>query len=522
MTRSLVQLSALVGRRPEAQFELLRRADNLADLVPEIAAQDLYALACSVGKEEFLDLVPTCSDDQLIALTDLEGWRGSRFDHPGFEDWLGVLVEAGPKHLQRYLKAMDLEQMLLYLCGRVRVHARAEQEDDGYPTLPNDVPGSALWWSPDRRFVLEVFEWYKGENRFQTDPIRPLLRHLETRDAWEVSRLLAALSWELATPLEEDCLRLRNARMEELGFPPAEEAWVLYARGRPDQLLARSGQAVKSPADGAVGALVLRLRSTEDPLQLALEELPEAVAGIVVQQLAYTTNRALVADSVSPGEVDAVEAASTRARATICLGLSYALARSPEDSAGQLLLRHGVQTLFRVGFNLCLPLAEMARGICRNPASGPGEQAHWLAPTSRHLLSGLLVLRPMLATGADRYRPIASLADVQGLAARLTGIVDLLGGVFCDGIEVAQLTDASLTGTNIAQAEDFDLVGVERTIEANEILGRGRVFRPLAPADLAALSEDLAPDHPVGRLLVGGCDPRFVLPLWAWLEDEHV
>jgi hypothetical protein len=522
MTRSLIQLRALVGRRPEAQFELLRMADNLAELMPKIAAQDLHALVCSVGKEEFLDLVPTCSAEQLIALTDLEGWRASRFDHMGFEDWLGVLVEAGPRHLQRYLKAMDLEQMLLYLCGRVRVHARAEQEDDGYPTLPNEVPGSALWWSPDRRFVLEIFDWKKGEDRFQTDPIRPLLRHLETRDAWEVSRLLVALSWELATPLEEDCLRLRNARMEELGFPPAEEAWVLYAPGRPDHLLAQGKGRVADPVAGEVAALVLRVRSSEDPLQAALEELPETVAAIVVQQLAYTSNRALVADGVSPGEVDAVAASALRVRSTVCLGLGYALARSPEGSPGKLVLRHGVQTLFRVGYNLCLPLAEMAREICRNPASGPGDQAHWLAPSAEHMLAGLLLPRPMLATGRDRCRPLANLGDVQKVAARLTGLVDLLAGIFCDGVEPGHLFDAELAGTNLAQVEDFDLVGVQRTLEAHEALGNGRVIQPLMPSELVRLVKILTPENPVAKMLSGGCDPRFVLPLWARLEDNNV
>ena len=51
-------------------------------------------------------------------------------------------------------------------------------------------------------------------------------------DPFRLSRVLAALRWELATPLEEDCLQLRNARMEEMGFPPLEEAVVLFARGQ--------------------------------------------------------------------------------------------------------------------------------------------------------------------------------------------------------------------------------------------------------------------------------------------------
>lgn len=518
IAEAMTELAAL---GPADQYQALVRSEFTAELVRAMAPQDLQAISLAVGKEEAHELLPYCSGEQLVGLTDLAGWRGFRFDLVGYEDWLTAMFEAGEQTIATYLKTSDIEQLLLYMNHRMRVH-EADEEGD-FPTLADAVPGDALWYSPDRKFCLEIIDWLKDHDRLPSDPIRPLLKTLEGMDPFRLSRVLAALRWELSTPLEEDCLRLRNARMEEMGFPPLEEAIALFARGRPGAILATGSRTLRNDLD-QIPALTLRIRPRRDLLATALAGLPDAARAHALQELAYVANQLMVAKGSTVGDPEQIQSAWTSLRATISLGLEFAArATSDDDSQAlaattEVLRTHRAQALFRAGFNLRRPLQDLARQIERDPRSGPGRETSWLSEEAQLLVQGLAQPQPVVVSKDHESIPIERLSDLQALALRLQQQLDVMAGVFEDATAATELLGIPCAGTNIDEYNQLNLVILQRTAEAQLELSGVAALKPLPANALKTLRKRLNEAHPVAQILSQARPPNYAVPLWIKVE----
>ena len=206
----------------------------------------------------------------MRSLVDLSVWEQHDFQSEAFEGWLMLNLQGG-RQIDRFLAALDPEQYLLYLVGLVQVHEI--DEDERYPTLANIVPGDALWFSPDRRFCVEILHWEKQRD---DEIIRSLLHHLEGHvTPGSFSRLLAALAGVEGHPKEEST-RLRRARLEELGFPP----WTkpkLFIAGLARDLGGFSPAGASSKAPDEAGLALLGRPGPQDLLRHGLEAMvPEA------------------------------------------------------------------------------------------------------------------------------------------------------------------------------------------------------------------------------------------------------
>lgn len=514
-------MTELAALGPADQYQALVNSERTAELVRAMAPQDLQAIALAVGKEEAHELLPHCSGDQLVGLTDLAGWQGFRFDLVGYEDWLTAMFEAGEQTIATYLKTSDIEQLLLYMNHRMRVH-EADEEGD-FQTLPNAVPGEALWYSPDRKFCLEIIDWLKDHDRLPSDPVRPLLKTLEGMDPFRLSRVLAALRWELATPLEEDCLRLRNARMEEMGFPPLEEAIALFARGRPATILATGSRILRNDLD-QIPALTLRIQPRRDLLATALAGLSDAARAHALQELAYVANQLMVAKGSVVGDPEQIQNAWNSLRATVSLALEFAARAATQDDSQALaattevLRTHRSQALFRAGFNLSRPLQDLARQIERDPRSGPGRETVWLSEEAQLLIEGLAQPQPVLLAKNHEAKPVERLSDLQGLALRLQQQLDVMAGVFEESAPAIQLLTISCADTNIAEHRELSLVILQRTAEAQLELTGTADLRPIPANALKTLRDRLNEAHPVAQILSRARPPHYAVPLWIKLE----
>ena len=522
LARIAEAMNQLATLTPADQYQALVESEHTAELVRAMAPQDLHAIALAVGKEEALEMLPHCSGEQLVGLTDLSGWQGYRFDLVGFEDWLTAMFEAGHETIATYLKTADIEQLLLYMNHRFRVH-EADEEGD-FPTLPNAVPNEALWYSPDRKFCLEILDWLKDHDRLPNDPIRPLLKTLEGMDPFRLSRVLAALRWELATPLEEDCLQLRNARMEEMGFPPLEEAVVLFARGQPRAIL-HAGARRLPAAEQTAPALTLRVRRRNDLLATGLAGLSDAHRGHVLQELAYAANQLMVAQGAPVGDPEAIKSTWLTLRATVSLALEFAVRGRSEDEAEALSLtpdvlrQHSVQALFRAGYNLTIPLQDLARRIRRDPRSGIERRATWLAEETQLLVDGLSQNQPVRLTTAHEPSPLERLSELHELALRLQQQLDIMAGVFEDPNQAHLILRRSCNGTNCSDHEQLNLVTLQRTAQVNEQLTGQAHLQPIALSALETLRKQLNEAHPLAPLLREAALTPHAAALWIDLES---
>ena len=515
-------MTELAGLKPADQYQALVNSEYTAELVRAMAPQDLHAIALAVGKEEAHDLLPYCDGEQLVGLTDLSGWQGFRFDLVGYEDWLTAMFEAGAQTIATYLKTADIEQLLLYMNHRMRVH-EADEEGD-FPTLPNAVPNEALWYSPDRKFCLEILDWLKDHDRLPSDPIRPLLKTLEGMDPFRLSRVLAALRWELATPLEEDCLQLRNARMEEMGFPPLEEAIVLFARGRPKAIL-RAGRRKLLTTDETAPALTLRIQRRNDLLATGLAGLDESARAHIMQELAYTANQLMVAQGAAVGDPESVQYAWTGLRATISLALEFLVRGQADDEERALSLTpetlrsHTIQSLFRAGFNLSVPLQDLARRIQRDPRSGPERTTDWLSEDSQLMVQGLAQGQPVILSSNHERAPLERLSELQELALRLQQQLDVMVGVFDEPESAKEVLQIPCESTNIPDYHGLDLIILQRTAQLNRELKGQSSVQPIPVSALKILRKQLNKAHPMSQIVDDAeKNPRNV-SLWLYLES---
>ena len=515
-------MTELATLKPADQYQALVNSEHTAELVRAMAPQDLHAIALAVGKEEAHDLLPYCKGEQLVGLTDLSGWQGFRFDLVGYEDWLTAMFEAGSQTIATYLKTADIEQLLLYMNHRMHVH-EADEEGD-FPTLPNAVPSEALWYSPDRKFCLEILDWLKDHDRLPSDPIRPLLKTLEGMDPFRLSRVLAALRWELATPLEEDCLQLRNARMEEMGFPPLEEAMILFARGRPKAIINAGHRTLHSSAENTP-ALTLRIQRRNDLLATGLAGIEDSIRAHILQELAYAANQLMVAQGVAVGDPDAIQQAWHGLRATVSLTLEFLVrGQTPDDEQAlglipDTLRSHTIQSLFRAGFNLAVPLQDLARRIQRDPRSGPERSTDWLSEDSQLMVQGLAQGQPAILTADHERIPLERLSELQELALRLQQQLDVMAGVFDEHELAREVLQIPCESTNISDHQQLDLVILQRTAELNrELTGQSRVH-PIPLSALKILRKQLNKEHSMSQIVHDAeTNPRNV-SLWLHLES---
>ena len=112
----------------EERIDWLANHPQAKGLVPQLSPLVLHRLAHDLGGQELAPVLPFCSDDQLRSLVDLSVWEQHDFQSETFEGWLTLNLQGGGAQLDRFLAALDPEQYLLYLVGRVRVHEIDEDE----------------------------------------------------------------------------------------------------------------------------------------------------------------------------------------------------------------------------------------------------------------------------------------------------------------------------------------------------------------------------------------------------------
>lgn len=463
---------ALAAHRGRARLDLLLERPEALQGLP---ADELFHAVVEVGLADAPSVVQLASPSQFRTFLDLAGWQGDEFASARVLPWLRAgrpptLSDEGAEAAwQDKLAALDLEVLSLLLRDVLRVHDLEEE--------PDPEPESERFArTPEGRFLVEFVP--EGADALVA---RRLLDDLYARDAFQAGRLLSAVRHELVSELTEEALRLRTARLADLGYPPLEEALSWFARpasrraeqpaGLPDRppgfwLAAHRGQTLLDRA-----AALLPARSRE---RFELEAMAAA-------------NAVLVADRVDPGEPDEVRGALEAARALLELGLE-ATAGGDETAAARVLASAPLKRVFQAGFGKLLELRWRAQRLARQAAprglafdSPLGETLAAVRLRRPRYYPGVAL--PLAdwgspATGALSARPFRSSAEVRAVADALGKAEGLLA--LAEGLELA----APLPGAATVAA-------LYLTARANERLGRPFVPQPIPSAELAAAARAL-------------------------------
>lgn len=406
---------------------ILSRKDTMR-VVRQMPVPDLLTTINDVGAADSLELLELMSPAQVQGVLDLDGWRKDRLDPSSVGKWLRAFFAANADRVAVQLRGLDLELLTLLLKVHTRIYDLSQEEQP-----EGEVGRHSI--TPDQRYLI-VFGGVSTDDETLV-VLQQSIDRLMARDMGFVLKMCEAVRWELASQLEEDAFRWRNARLADLGFLPQHEAAPIFAWIDPD---APFGKGVAAPTSASPVLAEEAATSTDlttspllpwsqlsggDVLGRALQPLPDTVRDRVAHELMLTANRVHAADGQDIGDTDALKETARQTAATAGTGLAY-LVKGDESKLSSSLASTSVMVLFRIGHSLSLKLATDLRARLKMKGAGlDGRGLLRLDAPLREVVAGFLRPRPLLFGGLldprrVDYRPVASLNELAAAAAALS------------------------------------------------------------------------------------------------------
>lgn len=347
---ALAELSAEERVALVCETPLARRGallDLLPDperVVPRLPEAELCFTLKAIGLADSAWVLEHATDEQIAAAVDLDAWSGTAPDPARFDGWMEAFAGASDATLLRAVHTLDTELLVLWLADRIEVVTRPEGEErEGWSPPPGAHSLDGVFFLVARRPDDDVAT------------VLRLLHLLFQKDYWLYFRILQGVSWELTTETEEWALRWRTGRLQDLGFPPREEAAAIYARvpRRDLDRLPESQRPVPLPE----WSLPVWMPELPGPLGdhhlvfRAARELEPGDRRAFFYAFVALANHVAVANDLPLGEAESIPRALETAAATASRGLAH-LAERNALSAAEILRRASLTWIFRVGASL--------------------------------------------------------------------------------------------------------------------------------------------------------------------------
>jgi len=398
-------LSSLSGK------EIVDRIVEMPDpraLVQGLAHGDFYWLVKKVGENDCLPILEHASEEQWQYLLDMELWSRDRLNLNQAAAWLSRLRMADPRRLAKWLLSEGQATAYYFFYRSVEVEIKKDED-------PNDFP--------DGFFTLDGTYYIRVKDPEHRPLIEELLRFLAGENLLAYQSLLVGLAGVLPAEAEEDLYRMRGVRLAEHGFLPFEEAVSIYSPLNPKIL-----------GTGELSADPEVIRTEEVPGELVpfssfshLEKghvLVSTVRGFsdpllqdrIYLEFAGLCNQILSADGVIINDLDVLVKACRKAAGYVSLSLEKACSGDLHKAA-QILKKHSLVSLFRVGFGLVLQLKwDVARWMKGAWFTKHGLDLDFWGDEWGETIRGLLFEKPLFYCGAREdaeYREFRGLADFE-------------------------------------------------------------------------------------------------------------
>jgi hypothetical protein len=333
---------AVICEAPLAERgRLLGLAPHPEALIPELPPAELCFTIKAIGLADAAWVLEYATPEQSVAALDLDAWRGNEVDVATANEWLQAIARTSPEARVRTLEALDAELLTLALRARIGVEQK-----------PDDAQG---WSPPDGSQTLEgQFHYWALADGDDLADVTEHLRALFESAYWSYFRLMHAIQWELGSDSEEWALRWRTGRLEDLGFPPWDDAMRIYRFLDAQARRELPDEEPPSPAEWPLPGWLPQLPETGGPgdrIFRAIAEQGESERRAIFYAFVALANRIAVADGLPLGDAESTPKAIAKAARIASAGLAY-LAEEHGLRDAELVRRVSVEHLFRVGANL--------------------------------------------------------------------------------------------------------------------------------------------------------------------------
>jgi hypothetical protein len=435
----------LATLRPKDRIDALLDPKDAQAVVRGFPAEELYQLILDVGLADATEIVQLVTPRQFQTFVDLGAWERDRMNPHRILTWIRAARGEDTEDFMRKVHGLDLEQLFFMLRSFVVVH---DLEED-----PDVNPQNVTMESPEGKYLLEFLA--EGP---ELAALRALMRDLYTEGPLETARMVESLRWELLSELEETSLQFRDARLGDLGFPPAQEAAALFAFLNPDTV-AKVGTAT-SP--GAPGERLAPTGVTQDYVAAMLSGVSSDERETLESELRYVMSAVMVVEGGSPGEPNVLRDMASLTRDTLSLGLEHLTQGRPELAA-EAADTHTLKKIFQVGFSLTLRLKHHADRLVREPGVREGNVYLFLRDELAQV-AALRLKRPRRWLKVDGAEPVPfrSRRELQEAAAGMARAalqVVVFRALLGTGREAIDSTMAAFAGT-------IEAVGTDRFLAA--------------------------------------------------------
>jgi hypothetical protein len=278
----------------------------------------------------------------VVAAIDLDVWHDHAPQPAQLDAWLDALAETSDETLLRAIKHIDAELVVQWLKGRIIVDQKPSGDEDWQPPEGGQTLDGQFYYVPLR-------------NDDDAAEIRRVMMVLWSGDYWTYFRFMLAVIHELPTENQEWALRWRNARLQDLGFPPWDESMRLYQHLRPD-VRARIPEDVR-PLDVETWRLPVWLPQLPEIAEgtnlvfRAMAKLDDEERSAAFYAFVAVANAVAVAHHMPLSDTETTPHAIAEAARWIDRGIEY-IADAHALEHVEVLRQVPLEHLFRVGANL--------------------------------------------------------------------------------------------------------------------------------------------------------------------------
>jgi hypothetical protein len=522
------QVDLFRGSDWQERVKIAKNSDLADQIVASMPDEEILLTFKGAGEESGLGLIAHCNESQLRFILDIDLWNEYAVDEERVLKWLNYLLASGEKTVADFVHACDIELVIVFLGKLIRLIPFDDAVEMG-EELTSIVP--------DEAFVVQSLV------PEETPAIRLLLTTIMADDRELYSELRYLTYRAIATEAEEEAYRWRNSRLEEKGILEYGEAAAIY-ESLPETDVRALIKGIDRPYYRGAGDIQvpafypLRLSGSRPLYYELLEALDDdGLRNRIAGDVSYVTNRLLVADGQTVGDVDATRIALSRLFSLANIGLLH-MAGETRKAPAELLKGISISDLFRIGLGLVTGLrseADEVAGRCP-PVPGFGEYALF---EDYHVgvLNGLRMKLPQHyepgATAAEDYRDFRTVEEVataRAVVAQISVLVEacyeklgVLGSLSRDagranpGGAAGSRDGTEVAGCSVVAAGGADFGNLLSTAFAHFVVSGKFDVAPLGRRELRSfLDAAFIESDGESRVLDPGAAEKFV----TWIEHR--